>query len=251
MTGKAKGKRQGGRALKELVLKALETGDETEALDLLAHIPARALVSPLFGALHRMEPRVHWTAVRVMGSVVAGMARENMEEARVVLRRMMWNLNDESGGIGWGVPEAMGEILARHEGLSEEFTNVFASYTREEANYLEHEPLQKGLLWGIVRLARVRPGRLRSAGPDLASFLEAGDPVLRGLAAYAAGLLDLKGLRSALERLLGDNAEITEDLGGLLPSSRIRDIAGEALEVMDQQRHQPPVAHEGRLKKSL
>ncbi|MFO7785050.1 MAG: DVU0298 family protein [Thermodesulfobacteriota bacterium] len=234
MTGNAKGKRQGGRALKGLVLRALETGDETEALDLLAHIPARALVSPLFGALHRMEPRVHWTAVRVMGAVAAGLARENMEEARVVLRRMMWNLNDESGGIGWGVPEAMGEVLARHEGLAEEFTNILASYTREEANYLEHEPLQKGLLWGVARLARARPELLRAAGPGLSRFLKADDPVLRGLAAHAAGLLGLEEARSALELLLRDNAEITEDLGGVLSLSCIRDIAAKALEHIDQ-----------------
>ena len=31
----------------------------------------------------------------------------------------MWTLNDESGGIGWGSPEVMGEILAAHKGLAE------------------------------------------------------------------------------------------------------------------------------------
>lgn len=228
------GERLGGRDLKRLVFRALETGDETEALDMLAHIPARALVSPLFGVLHRMEPRVHWTAVRIMGAVVADLAAKNMEEARVVLRRMMWNLNDESGGIGWGVPEAMGEALSRHEGLAGEFTTILSSYTRKEANYLEHEPLQKGLLWGIARLAGTRPGLLRAAGPDLVSFLEAGDPILRGLSAHASGLLCLEEVRPALARLMGDNTEITEDLGGLLPLSCIRDIAAEALKNIDR-----------------
>ncbi|MCF8061762.1 MAG: HEAT repeat domain-containing protein [Deltaproteobacteria bacterium] len=234
MTGSRNRKRPGGRALKQRVLEALKTGSETEALERLSDIPPRVLVSPLFGALHHMEPGVHWTAVRAMGAVAAELARQDLEEARVVLRRMMWNLNDESGGIGWGVPEAMAEILARHEGLAREFVNILASYTREDANYLEHEPLQKGLLWGIARLAGARPGLLKAAGPDLAAFMQARDPALRGLAAHAAGLLDMEEARPRLQRLLKDEAGIPDDLGGLLPSARIRELAAGALERIDR-----------------
>jgi HEAT repeat protein len=216
----------------------VETGEEAGALERLSDLPARVLVSPLFGALHHMEPRVHWTAVRVMGAVTAELARENLEAARVVLRRMMWNLNDESGGIGWGVPEAMGEILTRHEGLAREFVNILASYTREDANYLEHEPLQKGLLWGVARLAGVRPGLLKAAGPDLPPFMKSRDPAVRGLAAHAAGLLGMKEARSGLQRLEGDAAEIPEDLGGLLPAARVGTLAAEALDRID--RPSPP-----------
>jgi HEAT repeat protein len=217
-------------------LAALGTGEEDRALERLSDLPARILVSPLFGALHQMEPRVHWTAVRVMGAVAAELASEDLEGARVVMRRMMWNLNDESGGIGWGVPEAMAEVLVRHEGLAREFVNILASYTREDANYLEHEPLQKGLLWGIARLAAARPGLLKAAGPDLLPFLESRDPAVRGLAAHAAGLLGMEEARPHLQRLLEDEAEIQDDLAGLLPSASVRDLASEAVERMDRAR---------------
>ena len=53
-----------------------------------------------------------------MGVVVAGLAEHDMESARVVMRRLMWNLNDESGGIGWSSPEAMGEIMDPFPGLA-------------------------------------------------------------------------------------------------------------------------------------
>jgi hypothetical protein len=46
-----------------------------------------------------------------MGEVMAHLADKDMESARVIMRRLMWSLNDESGGIGWGAPEAMGEIV--------------------------------------------------------------------------------------------------------------------------------------------
>ena len=235
MTGKRSDKkRPGGRVLKRIVREALATGDEARALDLLAGIPPRVLVSFLFGALHIMEPRTHWTAVRVMGAVTARLAEEDREAGRVVLRRMMWNLNDESGGIGWGVPEAMGEILVRSDALAAEFVNILASYSREDGNFLEHVPLQHGLLWGLVRLARARPDLLQRAGPDSRPFLKADAPALRGLAAHLAGILGMEALRPDLERLLEDDREIPGDLGGLLPPGRVRDRAAEALDMLDQ-----------------
>lgn len=234
MTGKTQNRsRTGGRRLKQRVREALKSGDEVLALEQLADVPDRVLVSPLFGALHLMEPRVHWTAVRVMGEVTSRLAEENREEARVVLRRMMWNLNDESGGIGWGVPEAMGEILARHQGLAEEFANILASYSREDGNYLEHVPLQTGLLWGLVRMATVRPALLRDAGPDVLPFLESDRPVLRGLAAHLVGLLGTQGAQPYLERLLLDESEIPDDLDGILPSTRVRDLARASLDRLE------------------
>jgi len=58
-----------------------------------------------------------------------------MESARVIMRRLMWSLNDESGGIGWGAPEAMGEIMARHEQLTKEYSAILGSYIREDGKF--------------------------------------------------------------------------------------------------------------------
>ena len=93
-----------------------------------------------------------------MGYAVDELARADREAARVVMRRLMWNLNDESGGIGWGVPEATGEIMARNPVLAEEYASILISYLREDGNFLEMEPLQCGILWGLHRLNTCRPG---------------------------------------------------------------------------------------------
>jgi len=52
----------------------------------------------------------------------------------------------------------MGEILAAHNGLAQEYAHILLSYAREEGNYLELEALQRGLLWGIGRLAEKTSG---------------------------------------------------------------------------------------------
>ncbi|MFZ1983368.1 MAG: DVU0298 family protein, partial [Desulfatitalea sp.] len=106
------------RRLKEQVLALLRADDLQVSLSALAAWPPRQVVNPLIGLLYHGDPRVRWHAVAAMGVVVGRLADEELEVARVVMRRLMWSLNDESGGIGWGAPEAMGEIMACHQRLA-------------------------------------------------------------------------------------------------------------------------------------
>jgi len=104
----------------------------------------------------------------------------------------MWNLNDESGGIGWGSPEALGEIMARNGKLASEYAFLLISYINPDGNFIEHEMLQRGVLWGVGRLAGERPHLMRDALPFLPAYLKSADPTLRDLAARAIGLLSPK-----------------------------------------------------------
>ncbi|MGD9194313.1 MAG: hypothetical protein PVH58_20495, partial [Desulfobacterales bacterium] len=116
-------------------------------------MPPKRAVNPLFSLLCSLDERLKWRAVTAMGQVVSNLAETDLESARVIMRRFMWHLNDESGGIGWGCPESMGEIMARCERLADEYGFVLISYIQPEGNYLEHEILQRGVLWGVGRLA--------------------------------------------------------------------------------------------------
>ena len=85
-----------------------------EAIEMLQPIPPRKLINPLLPLLLSHDDQLKWKAVVVLGAVVANLADQDIEAARIIIRRLMWSLNDESGGIGWGAPEALGEILAQH-----------------------------------------------------------------------------------------------------------------------------------------
>ena len=137
-----------------------------------------------------------------------------MESARVVMRRLIWNLNDESGGIGWGSPEAMGEIMACHGQLADEFSKLLRSYIMPHGNFLEHEALQRGVLWGMARLAKTRPGHVAAAGPFLQPFLISRDPVHRGLALLVSGAIHHRASLPQIEGMIDDPAviEVYEDL---------------------------------------
>jgi hypothetical protein len=218
-----------GRNLKRKVFDLLMSDDFNQVLDVLCSFPARRVINPLLSFLCSAEPQVRWRAITAAGAVVANHAKEDMESARVVMRRLMWNLNDESGGIGWGLPETMGEIMARHEGLALEYANILASYIREDGNFLEHPPLQQGVLWGLGRLGQIKPELLDEVEIHLHPFLTSRDATLRGLAAWVMGLLGGGQRDSELKDLLGDEAEVTIYINGTFRVCRVSDLARDAL----------------------
>ncbi|MFC1869605.1 DVU0298 family protein, partial [Thermodesulfobacteriota bacterium] len=110
------------RVIKKKVIELLKLPSVLPALEELSRIPDRLAVNSLFSFLYSEDPLIKWNAVTSMGAIVSKLAHEDMEAARVVIRRLMWNLNDESGGIGWGSPEAIGEILSSHKALAEEYS---------------------------------------------------------------------------------------------------------------------------------
>lgn len=218
-----------GRSLKKKLFDLLNQGDLEKALVEIGRLPPRQIINPLLSFLQSGEEKIKWGAVKAMGVVVSQLAERDLEAARVIMRRLMWNLNDESGGIGWGSPEAMGEILATHSGLAREYAHILLSYAREDGNYLEHEALQRGLLWGIGRLSEKRPELVREAAASLLPYLASQDGVIRGLSARIMGLLQIKEAQPELHRLTEDESELFILLQNNLTVLRVKDLAEEAL----------------------
>jgi HEAT repeat protein len=217
---------------KKEIFDLLKSPDFIERLDPLKDVPLHKTLNHLFSALCGEDEEVKWHAVTAMGILVAPLAGTDLERARNILRRMLWSLNEESGGIGWGIPEALGEVLARDENLAREFAPILVSYIRPGDNFLEFESLQRGALWAVGRVGRTFPGLLRSleAGDSLLPFLESKDSEVRGLAAWGLGPLgDGKSL-PRLARLRHDEEVIQLYLDGRLGHSRIGRLAEEAVE---------------------
>ncbi|MDH3867012.1 MAG: hypothetical protein OES39_07950, partial [Desulfobulbaceae bacterium] len=145
---------------KRRISKLLGSSDIEAVIQELRQLPPARVINPLIGSLCSNNETVRWHAITTLGPVVAALADRDMEAARVVMRRFMWSLNDESGGIGWGAPEAMGEIMACHDALAQEYGHILVAYMREDGFFLELEMLQRGLMWGLGRLAQARASLL-------------------------------------------------------------------------------------------
>ncbi|MBU0992545.1 MAG: HEAT repeat domain-containing protein [Proteobacteria bacterium] len=197
-----------GRKLKQIILEILETEDLDQGIKKILFYPYGRSIGPLISLFCSKEPLIKWKAVTVIGVVAGKIADADIEYARVIMRRLMWTLNDESGGIGWGVPEAMGEIMALSDVLAREYHKILISYISPGANFLEVPALQKGVLWGLTRLASERPEYLDGAVEFLPKFFDSEDPSLRGLSAFATLKIDPKSSDRIPESLYQDASEI-------------------------------------------
>lgn len=218
-----------GRELKKNLQTLLEAPLNGPQLEKICALPLRQVINPLFSFFYSREEYLRWHAISAMGAVTSRIAAIEMEQARVVMRRLMWNLNDESGGIGWGSPEAMGEIMARCAPLAFEYASILVSYADPNGNFLEHELLQRGVLWGIGRLAQARPRLAQAAAPFLTAYLTSPDPYLRGLSTWVAGHIKAISLLDAVAALTHDASEIIIFSDLKLTAAMVSDLAQQAL----------------------
>ncbi len=175
-----------GRQTKKKVKNILSGSLRTQALTLLEQIPDKQLVGHLFSHFYVNDELIKFRSITAMGELGLRLAAKKMEPARVLMRRIMWNLNDESGGIGWGSPEAMGQILYKSPPLAMEFKSILFSYLDNKGNFIEHDILQRGVLWGIGTYLNTAPQDLNKTTEGLIiSHLHSPDAVKRGYAVRA------------------------------------------------------------------
>lgn len=199
----------GSRQRKIEAGRLLDLPDSGEALKSLEQWPPMEAANALIPHLCSPEAARRIKAASALGDVAVRLAAERREAARELFRRLMWHLNEESGGMGWGVPEAMAEILARDKGLAREFGNILVSYATQGGNLLDHPDLFRQAVWAVARLARTQPGQAEKsgAGKALAQAAGSGDPTVRGYAAWGlSGPGNFPEAREALETLAQDPA---------------------------------------------
>jgi hypothetical protein len=214
-----------GRRTKKKVGKILLGPHRKTAMGMLRQIPDKQLVGHLFSHFYHKDELVKFRSIAAMGALGSRMGQKNMEKARIVLRRIMWNLNDESGGIGWGSPEAMGEILCQSPQLALEYKSILFSYLKPGGNYIEHEALQRGVLWGIGTYLESNPRDLNDETKGfLFGYLHSLDPVKRGYAARA--LMNTGCLNCSLvpETIMTDHHQIDIFSNWSFTATRISDM---------------------------
>jgi HEAT repeat protein len=167
---------RGRREAKDAARRLLARWDP-DAVDRWAAGEPRAatILQPL---LFDAEPLVRWRAVEAVGRVAAVRARDDLAAVRELVRRTLWLMNDESGGLLWNGPEVLGAVLAEVPAIGDPLCGVLAGF-------LEEEPFRVGTRWALWRLAAARPGPAGAAAPALLPSLDDPDPAVRGHAALA------------------------------------------------------------------
>lgn len=217
------------RELKAEIKKMLLQENLPATKDLMQRFPAEQLVSPLISFFCNADKVLKWRAVSAFTLLLNLMATEKMETARIIIRRLMWTLNEESGGVGWGAPEAMGEVMRLNSALAAEYHNILFSYIDDHGNFLDYEPLQQGVLWGIYRLSKKRPELVKKALHLTHPYYTSEDAVNRCLALLISGATDDYQSEEKIKKLVNDKSivELYED--GVFNQISIGRLATEVL----------------------
>jgi len=218
-------------SLRQRIKELLKGTDFDKSLDEIRRIPPKKVISPLLSFFYSGNLLVRWRAISCFGQVLSNLADSDMEAARIIMRRLMWSLNDESGGIGWGAPEAMGEAMACNQTLAEEYSLILLSYIREDGNFLEYTPLRIGALWGLARLCHARPdlGRRLAIRKYVTTYLKSDNPTERALAAWVLSAVGTRKECQDLKTLLGDRTHVTIFKDGDLKTFTVENFAKETI----------------------
>ncbi|MCL6471368.1 MAG: HEAT repeat domain-containing protein [Firmicutes bacterium] len=197
----------------------------------------RAVVRQLTSLLYNEDNLLHWRAVNAFGVLAAHPEVLDENKAHVVIGRLLYNLEDQSGGNAWGSMEAIGAIVAAQP-------YKLGSFVPKMFAKISDSRVWVGLLWSVRQIGEKRPELFKNYVFHVLGLLRNPRISVRGHAAWALGAIGeagttvLEGLvfdvRESLEGLLKDHHRINIYTDGELQEKAISDIAKEALAVLKE-----------------
>jgi len=157
----------------------------------------RRLLVPLLGILTEPRDLVRWRAIEVLGQVTAHDAREDPDRAKETVRRLLWSMNEESGGNLRHGPEALGEILACVPALAEEYLGMLVALADEVF-------FRPAVMWGVARIAVTHSSLVAEYKETLDNAVRDSAPYVRLWAAVALRALGLPPEAPELASVVAD-----------------------------------------------
>ena len=146
--------------------------------------------------LYQTDETLRWHAMEAI-AIFSRRRWDSGYQERVVdfIRRLLWSISDESGGIGWSAPQTIAEIIVAIPQLSEPYVNIMIDRAFSEP------PLIKSGLWAIGRLGRNARQSAELFQDVIMNSFSTDDPETLGLAAWALGEIGLKPALPCIQAL--------------------------------------------------
>jgi len=209
------------RALREQITSLLREADYPGLTALAAE--DQRVGDILMQYLYDPGDLLHWRALEGLGRV----AGTHPDQVQKLINRLLWLLNEDSASTGWGAASALGEIGRGNVSLIKEIIPMFCGF-------LEGEFSRGPMLWGIGRMAEVRPELLDEVLPMLVPFLTSNEAQERGLAAWALGKAGYGMAAAEIETLLNDDRPVSIYDRGELRRITVAEVGREALASLKQ-----------------
>jgi hypothetical protein len=144
----------------------------------------------LIGRLYTAEDGSRQKVIQSLEVVVGDPGIFGEDKMRDWLRRFLWWLNDESGAVPFGIPEAIGVVLRARPELQRDFLPLICSMAYHPES-VQTGRIERGIFWALGYIGR--PAALCS--PDaVRAIADAArhhpDPDTRATAAWALSRLE-------------------------------------------------------------
>ena len=150
-----------GQKLKKTVNEFLVDDNWQKNISGLIEIHGAKLSNSFFSASYNNSKIISNRAIKSFHFLAEHLSKNSLEKIRILIRKCIWMLTEESGGIPWNAPRIMGEIMASNLIIAEEFIKILFSYIYETEdcydNFLENTQLRKGVYYAITRISGKYP----------------------------------------------------------------------------------------------
>ena len=186
----------------------------------------KGIIRGLISLSYDKQDVISWRAIEAIGVISRIFSKEKMDILRETIRRLLWSMGEESGGIGWSAAEMLGEIVTADPDAFNDIIPILWSFKEEEM-------FRAGIVWAMRRIAMIRPELVAFIIQDLPEMLEDRNPVVRGYTVRLMGILpetlNAGTGRQQISKLLGDNNPVPIYNEGELLSRSVGEIAEEVL----------------------
>src|SRR4030043_1527250 len=210
------------KSIKQRVRGLLEQRDYDRLLELCEK--DRHFWKELRFSLYDIDERLRWSAIETVAKFMQRWWQAGeKEKVRDYIRNLFWSIMDESGGIGWGGPQTIAEIIVNIPELLDPYGSMMIAHTFEEP------PLIKGGLWGIGRLGKLSAEAITFFQDIVLEVFRSEDAETLGLAAWAMGEAGFKPALPFLERLLERKEKVQIYIKGYFHEKPLGQWAKEAI----------------------
>lgn len=212
--------------MKKQVRELLERRDY-EALGALAERRSR-LLNVLLALTFDREPLIGWRSVEAMGVAARHIAGADPGPVREHMRRLLWLLSEESGGVCWRAPEGLAEIV---RACPEHFAD-YAPIVVHLLDGMAEEDLERfrpGVLWAIGRLGEMGAEAIGSVMPLIEGAFDHEQAQVRGMAVWCLGEIGRTEPLRARPALATDDGSVEFFSDGMLESVTVGDLTARAL----------------------
>jgi len=140
-------------AIKKIIHDLLEQND----LDAVASFVQRnkKALSQLIRMAYDKDTLEGWRAIKAIGRASRTLVKTDDEFLRVTIRKLLWSLTDESGGIGWSAPEILGEIVSADPDKFSDIIPLIAGVYE-----IEEKVFRPGVVYALAGIAESAPERV-------------------------------------------------------------------------------------------